>query len=150
MLEKQFIMRWKALGKQVRVRPIEHNQEIFSWFMKNLPTACLQTETVVAGKSLFMLNVPMKKASCDWIQEERQVEDVVQMPIGRMTFFMTTGNVADISCKFGQMTEPMSYVTWAEVAEEDKDTLVEVGERLWENTMCEKKPVIVEFINEEG
>lgn len=150
MREKQFIMRWKALGKQVHVRPVGHNQEIFAWFLKNLPTACLQTETVVAGKSLFMLNVPMKKAVCDWIQEERQVEDVVQMPIGRMTFFMTTGNVADISCKFGQMTEPMSYVTWAEVAEEDKDTLVEVGEQLWENTICEKKPVIVEFLIEEG
>ncbi|MCI8551789.1 MAG: hypothetical protein HFF56_02165 [Lawsonibacter sp.] len=150
MPEKQFIMRWRGLGKQVRVRAIDHNQEIFSWFVKNLPTSCLQTETVVAGKSLFMLNVPMKKVACDWIQEERRVEDVVQMPIGRMTFFMTTGNVADISCKFGQMTEPMSYVTWAEVIEEDKPILVEVGELLWENTMCEKKPIIVEFVDEEG
>lgn len=149
MPEKQFIMRWRGLGKQVRVRAIDHNQEIFSWFIKNLPTSCLQTETVVAGKSLFMLNVPMKKVACDWIQEERRVEDVVQMPIGRMTFFMTTGNVADISCKFGQMTEPMSYVTWAEVIEEDKPILVEVGELLWENTMCEKKPIIVEFVDEE-
>lgn len=150
MPEKQFIMRWKGLEKQVRVRAIDHNREIFSWFMENLPTSCLQTETVVAGKSLFMLNVPMKKTACDWIQEERQVEDVVQMPIGRMTFFMTTGNVADISCKFGTMTEPMSYVTWAEVVEEDKSILIEVGEQLWENTMCEKKPVIVEFVNKEG
>ena len=150
MPEKQFIKRWRGLGKQVRVRAIDHNQEIFSWFVKNLPTSCLQTETVVAGKSLFMLNVPMKKVACDWIQEERRVEDVVQMPIGRMTFFMTTGNVADISCKFGQMTEPMSYVTWAEVIEEDKPILVEVGELLWENTMCEKKPIIVEFVDEEG
>ena len=150
MPEKQFIMRWRGLGKQVRVRAIDHNQEIFSWFVKNLPTSCLQTETVVAGKSLFMLNVPMKKVACDWIQEECRVEDVVQMPIGRMTFFMTTGNVADISCKFGQMTEPMSYVTWAEVIEEDKPILVEVGELLWENTMCEKKPIIVEFVDEEG
>lgn len=115
MPEKQFIMRWRGLGKQVRVRAIDHNQEIFSWFVKNLPTSCLQTETVVAGKSLFMLNVPMKKVACDWIQEERRVEDVVQMPIGRMTFFMTTGNVADISCKFGQMTEPMSSITSAQV-----------------------------------
>ena len=43
----QFIMRWSELGKQVRVEPIGHNQEILSWFLKNLPTSCLQTVTVV-------------------------------------------------------------------------------------------------------
>lgn len=149
MPNMQFIMRWSELGKQVRVKAVDHNQEIFSWFLKNLPTACLQTETVVAGKSLFMLNVPMNKEVCSWIQEDCELEDVVQMPIGRMTFFMTTGNVADISCKFGRMTEPMSYVTWAEVVEEDKQTLIEVGDQLWENTMSEKKPIIVEFLNAE-
>ena len=149
MPKMQFIMRWKELGKQVRVEPIDHNQEIFSWFLKNLPTSCLQTETVVAGKSLFMLNVPMNKVACSWIQENCELEDIVSMPVGRMTFFMTTGNVADISCKFGRVTEPMSYVTWAEVIQEDKQTLVEVGDQLWENTMSEKKPVIVEFLNEE-
>ena len=61
MPEMQFIMRWKQLDKQVRVASVEHNQEIFDWFIKNLPTSCLQTVTVVAGESLFMLNVPMNK-----------------------------------------------------------------------------------------
>lgn len=144
----QFIMRWSELGKQVRVEPIGHNQEIFSWFLKNLPTSCLQTVTVVAGKSLFMLNLPMKK-ECTWIQEECPLENIVEMPVGRMTFFMTTGKVANLSCKFDNVTEPMSYVTWAEVAEEDKPVLCEVGARLWENTMSEKKPVYVEFLNVE-
>ena len=76
-----------------------------------------------------MLNVPMNKEKCGWIQENCELEDVVEMPIGRLTFFMTTGNVADISCKYGRMTEPMSYVTWAEVVDEDKKTLAEVGEQ---------------------
>ena len=38
MPEMQFIMRWKQLNKQVRVASVEHNQEIFDWFIKNLPT----------------------------------------------------------------------------------------------------------------
>ena len=149
MPDKQFIMRWKQLGKQVRVAAVDHNQDIFNWFMENLPTSCLQTVTVVAGQSLFMLNVPMLKKSCTWIQENCELENVVEMPIGRLTFFMTTGNVADISCKYGEMTEPMSYVTWAEVIDEDKPVLQAVGEQLWNNTMSEKTPITVEFICEE-
>ena len=66
-----------------------------------------------------------------------------------MTFFMTTGNVANLSCKFDQMTEPMSYVTWAEVVEEDKPILREVGNRVWENTMSDKMPIYVEFLGVE-
>lgn len=148
MAKKQFVMKWSALNKQVRVESIDHNQKIFDWFLKNLPTACLQTVTVVAGKSLFMLNLPMSQ-ECDWIQEECPLEDVVEMPEGRMTFFMTTGNVANLSCKFDRMTEPMSYVTWAEVVEEDKPILREVGNQVWENTMGGKTPIYVEFLGVE-
>lgn len=149
MTKKRFIMRWPALSKQVRVGSIEHNEEIFDWFLDNLPTKCLQTCTVVAGMSLFMLNLPMS-VTCNWIQEETPLEDIVQMNQGRFTFFMTTGNVANLSCKFGYVTEPMSYVTWSEVIPEDKETLVEVGEQIWTNTLMDKVPVTVEFVVEEG
>ena len=148
-MSTKFIMRWPELGKQVRVGPVEHNQAIFDWFMTNLPTRCVQTETVVAGQSLFMLNLPMSK-ECNWIQEESPLEDIVQMNKGRFTFFMTTGNVANLSCKFDYVSEPMEYVTWAEVIPEDKELLLEVGQQLWENLMNEKKIVHVEFVAEEG
>ena len=147
-MQKQLIMRWPGLGKQVRVGPIHHNQELFDWFCENLPTRCLQTVTVVAGMSLFMLNLPMDKVKCNWIQEELPLEDITQMPKGRFTFFMTTGNVANLSCKFGYVTEPMSYVTWAEVIDEDKPILLEVGETIWQNTVGEKEPIHVEFVKE--
>ena len=150
MSDARIIMRWPELGKQVRVAPIHHNQQVFDWFEKNLPTRCLQTVTVVAGLSLFMLNLPMDKVACDWIQEELPLEDIVEMPKGRFTFFMTTGSVANLSCKFDLVTEPMKYVTWAEVVDEDKALLNEVGHTLWENTMMEKLPVHVEFVRMEG
>lgn len=148
MPNQRFIMRWPELGKQVKVGPVDHNQEVFSWFLSNLPTKCLQTETVVAGQSLFMLNLPMSK-QCTWIQEDLPLEDIVEMPKGRFTFFMTTGNVANLSVKFGYVTEPMSYVTWAEVVDEDKETLMAVGQQLWENLMLDKKIVHVEFVKVE-
>ncbi len=147
-MSDRFIMRWPELGKQVRVHSIEYNKNIYDWFMTNLPTRCVQTETVVAGQSLFMLNLPMTQ-ECNWIQEDSPLEDIVKMNKGRFTFFMTTGNVANLSCKYNYVTEPMSYVTWAEVIDEDKELLLEVGQELWDNLMCEKKLVHVEFVKEE-
>ena len=149
MSNERFIMRWPELGKQVRVGSIDHNQEVFDWFLENLPTKCLQTCTVVAGMSLFMLNLPMS-VTCNWIQEDMPLENILNMNKGRFTFFMTTGNVANLSCKFGNVTEPMNYVTWAEVIEEDKELLGEIGEQLWINILMEKKPVHVEFVKEEA
>jgi len=141
----EFIMRWPELGKEVRVVPVDHNEALFRWFLENLPTSCLQTHTVVAGFSLFMLNLPMKK-TFPWRQEDLPLEDIVQMPKGRFTFFMTTGKVANLSCKWGEVTEPMSYITWAEVADQDKPTLFEVGKKIYDTAMGSTKEIVhVEF-----
>jgi hypothetical protein len=146
MEKPHFIMRWPKLGKEVRVVPTEHNQKLFDWFVENLPTSCLQTHTVVAGYSLFMLNLPMKK-SFPWRQEDLPIEDIVQMPKGRFTFFMTTGKVANLSCKWDEVTEPMSYITWAEVADEDKPILYEVGKKIYDIAMGSTKEIVyVEFV----
>jgi hypothetical protein len=142
----QFLMRWPELDKQVRVEPINHNQKLFDWFVENLPTSCLQTHTVVAGYSLFMLNLPMKK-TFSWRQEDLPIEDIKLMPKGRFTFFMTVGKVANLSCKWGEVTEPMSYITWAEVVDEDKPILFEVGKKIWEIAMSSTKEIVhVEFV----
>lgn len=141
-----FIMRWPELSKEVRVRPIDHNEKLFDWFLENLPTSCLQTHTVVAGFSLFMLNLPMKK-TFPWRQEDIPVQDIVEMPKGRFTFFMTTGKVANLSCKWGDVTEPMSYITWAEVVDEDKPILIEVGKQIYATAMGSTKEIVhVEFV----
>jgi hypothetical protein len=139
-------MRWPELSKEVRVGAIDHNEKLFDWFLENLPTNCLQTHTVVAGFSLFMLNLPMKKVF-PWRQEDIPVQDIVEMPKGRFTFFMTTGKVANLSCKWGDVTEPMSYITWAEVIDEDKPILEEVGKQIWSIVMGSTKEVVhVEFV----
>ena len=150
MDKSMFIMRWPELDKQVRCGPIDHNRQLFDWFLNNLPTSCLQTHTVVAGFSLFMLNLPMKK-KFPWRQEAMPVEDIVDMPKGRFTFFMTVGTVANLSCKWGDVTEHMSYMTWAEVIDEDKPILFEVGKEIWSIVMGSTKEIVhVEFLNAEG
>ena len=150
MKQPLFIMRWPELKMQVRVGPVEHNQQLFDWFLENLPTNCLQTTTVVAGFSLFMLNLPMKK-KFPYRQEELPLEDIVKMNKGRFTFFMTVAKVANLSCKWGEVTEPMSYVTWAEVIDEDKPILFEAGQKIWDIAMGSKKEIVhVEFVAAEG
>jgi hypothetical protein len=145
-----FIMRWPELGKQVRVRPIGHNQEVFDWFVENLPIRALQGHTVVAGYALFALNVAFKKAF-PWREKDLAKDNVSTMPTGRFTFFMTVGKVGNISVKWGEMTEPLSYVSWAEVVEEDQAILAEVGKTVWDIFMGLKKPIVhVEFVKVEG
>lgn len=148
-MNQMVYMSWPQLDEKVRIKKIDKNQDIFDWFVKNLPARGLQTVTVVAGLSLFMLNLPMDKVACEWVQETSPLEDIVEMPVGRFTFFMTTGNVANLSCKFSEVTEDMKYVTWADVYEDDIATLKKVGEFIWNNTLGEKKPIFVEFFTSE-
>ena len=150
MPQKRFLMRWPELGKEVRVEPIHHNQELFDWFLENLPTKCVQTLTVVAGLGLYMQNVPMPNVPCNWIQENQPMEDISQYPSGRFMFFMTAGNVSNMVCKVSFFTEPLPYPTWAEVIEEDKQILNEVGWEIWESLLMEKKTYHVEFLRVEG
>ncbi|NCB31523.1 MAG: hypothetical protein EOM66_08970 [Clostridia bacterium] len=140
-----FIMRWPELGKQVRCEPIHHNRELFDWFLSNLPTKCVQTVTVVAGLQLYMQNVNMPKVACNWIQEDKPLEEMANYPVGRFMFFMTAGHVANFTCKAGYATEPMAYPTWAEVVDADKETFVATANEIWESLLMEKKTYHVEF-----
>lgn len=149
-MSQGFIMRWPEINRQVRVAPIHHNQELFDWFCQNLPTRCVQTVTVVAGLQLYMQNVPMPKVPCNWIQEERPLEDIGEYPEGRFMFFMTAGNVANFTCKVDWVTEDLPYPTWAEVVPEDLHIIKEVGWEIWESLLMKKKTYHVEFVRMEG
>lgn len=144
MLDNVFIMRWPELEKQIRLGPIEHNQEVFEWFCDNLPTSCIQTHTVVAGYCLTCMSLPVKNPFMYNFKDLKQ-ENLVDLRKGRMLLNMTIGNVINFGVKYAEMTEPMFYPTFAEVIEEDKDTMVEVGNFVWENILREKKIIHVEF-----
>jgi hypothetical protein len=147
---EHFVMRWPELDKEVRVKPIEHNREVFDWFVENLPIKALQGHTVVSGYGLFSQNLGFLKLF-PWRENDLAKDDLSMMPDGRMAFFMTAGRAGSLIVKWGEMTEPLSYVTWAEVIEEDKKTLAEVGKKMWRISMGIPKPLVhVEFVRVEG
>lgn len=144
MHNKSFIMKWPELEKQIKLIPIEHNREIFEWFLTNLPTAGIQTHTVVAGYCLTSMSLPVKNPF-NLKFSELIKENLVDLKIGRMLLNMTIGNVINYGLKWSIMTEPMFYPTWAEVVEEDLETMKEVGKIVWNNILHEKKIIHVEF-----
>lgn len=145
-----YIMRWPELDREVHVAPIEHNRELFDWFLSNLPTRCVQTVTVVAGLSLYMQNIPMKQHACNWIQENAKLERIDKYNTGRMMFFMTAGHTANICCAADWITEPLYYPTWCEVIDEDKPIVREVAWTIWNSLLQDKKTYHVEFLPWEG
>ncbi len=61
-MSETFVMRWPELGKQVRVRAIDQNKDVFKWFVENLPITALQGHNVVAGYALSAQDVGFKKS----------------------------------------------------------------------------------------
>ena len=138
------VMSWPELSKQIRLLPIEHNQEVFEWFRDNLPTSCIQTHTVVAGYCLSCMSLPVRNPFTIKFSDLKQ-ENLVDLKKGRMILNMTIGTVINFGLKWEQMTEPMCYPSFAEVIEEDKDIMREVGGIVWNNILFDKKIIHVEF-----
>jgi hypothetical protein len=144
-----FIMRWPELGKQVRLQPIEHNQEVFDWMLGNSPLRALQGHALVSGRALASLNVGLPKPF-PWREKDLAKDNMATMPVGRLMLFMPAGKVVSIYSKWGEVTEPMYYGGWAQVIDEDKNTLSEVGEKIWSIFMSNKKDIVhVEFVKAE-
>jgi len=144
-----FVMRWPELDRQVRVKPIEQNREVFDWFVENLPIKALQGHAVVSGYGLFSQNLGFKKMF-PWREKDLAKEALSKMSDGRLAFFMTTGKVGNLVVKWGEMTEPLGYVTWGQVVQEDQATLAEVGKKVWHIFKGIQKPLVhVEFLGVE-
>ena len=145
MTAKVFTWRLVHFDTTVRVGPAPHNQELFDWFLGNLPIRTFTGQTVVGGFSFFHLSVPLK-IPAPWKNDNDLVrEDISEMPVGRINFFLTAGLTAGMCMKWGPFNEPMSYPTWAQVVAEDLPTLQEVGRKAWDNMMTKKDIMHVEM-----
>jgi hypothetical protein len=144
MPEKYITMRWPELDRAIRLGQIEHNREVFDWFHGNLPTSCIQTHTVVAGYCLSCMSLPVRHPFLFKFSELKQ-ENLVDLKKGRMILNMTIGNVINFGLKWDDMTEPMCYPSFAEVVEEDRGIMRDVGNKVWNNILFEKRIIHVEF-----
>lgn len=124
-------MEWPEIGVKVQADPISLNQDLYDFFLDNLPLKGIQSHGVVSGKILYILNLRLSKfAPRRWI--DLKMEDLSEEPVGRVSIFITSGKVGSIMVKYGEISEPMSYPPIAQVRETDVDKLVQAGEAEWE------------------
>ena len=130
-MERILEMEWPEINIKVEAEPLPFNQDLYEFFLDNLPLKGIQSHGVVSGRILYILNLKLKKfPTRRWM--EFRMEDLSEEPVGRVSMFLTAGKVGSIMAKYGYISEPMSYPTIAQVKEADIDKLVEAGEAEWE------------------
>jgi len=135
-------MEWPEIGIKVEAEPLPYNQEFYEYFLDNLPVKGIQSHGVISGKILYVLNLRLQKyPPRRWL--EFKMEDLVEEPLGRVSIFLTAGKVGSIMVKYGEITEPMSYPTIAQVKEADIGRLIQAGEAEWQALYRTKEVISV-------
>jgi hypothetical protein len=146
-LANTFIIRWPGLGKQVRCDKIGHNQHIFDWWVEQLPIITVQSHTVVSGWCLRM--AVRTKTTWPWEPGGEVREDMSLSPDGRMKIQRTpAGEMTSVLIKYGERTENLHDMTFANVREEDLPTLREVGALVWSAVVRTKEIILAECVQE--
>ena len=136
-------MEWPTLGISVVSEPLPYNQDYYHYFLDNCPIEGIQSHAVVSGKLLYIMNLRLSEFPRQRYME-LTMEDLAEADIGRIFVFVTFGKVGSIMAKYGEITEPMSYPTIAQVRNEDMDKLRQAGKAEWDAIYRSKEiiPVI--------
>lgn len=144
-----FIMRWPDLGAQVRCGKIDHNQHIFDWWVEQLPIKAIQSHTMVSGCCLSVVAARIK-APWTWEPGYEIREDMSLSPDGRMKIqSWPAGGVITFLVKYGDRSENIHDMTFADVCEEDLPALRQVGAVQWKSSVYSKEVIVVEFLKAE-
>jgi len=135
-------MEWPEIGIKVEAEPLPFNQDFYDYFLDNLPLKGIQSHGVVSGKILYIMNLKLAKYPPRRYLELK-MEDLSEEPVGRVSIFITSGRVGSIMVKYGEITEPMSYPTIAQVRESDIGRLVQAGEAEWQSLYRTKEIISV-------
>ena len=145
----RFIMRWPSLGTQVRCDKIDHNQHIFDWWVEQLPIKSIQSHTMVSGWCLSVVTARIK-TPWTWQPGEEVREDMSLSPDGRMKIqCQPAGGVTTFLVKYGDRSENIHDMTFADVREEDLPVLRQVGAAQWKSSVYSKEVIVVEFVKAE-
>jgi len=145
----RFIMRWPSLGTQVRCEKIGHNQHIFDWWVEQLPIKSVQSHTMVSGWCLSVVTARIK-TPWTWEPGNEVREDLSLSPDGRMKIqSQPAGGVTTFLVKYGDRTEDIHDMTFANVLEEDLPALREAGAVQWKSSVYSKEVIVVEFLKAE-
>jgi hypothetical protein len=139
-MAKMLDMEWPEIGIRVEAGPLEFNQDYYQYFLDNLPVKGIQSHAVVSGRLLYIMNLKLSKFPPRRYMELK-AEDLSLEPVGRISIFITSGRVGSIMVKYGEITEPMSYPTIAQVKADDIPKLIKAGEAEW-NSIYHSKEII--------
>lgn len=143
-----FLMSFPELNLSVQVEPLAKNQELYDWFLENLPLKGVQSHAVVSGKLIYIMNLRMKKAA-PVRYRDLAVEDLSEARDGRIFIFITAGKVGSVSVKYGEVSENMSYPVLAQVRQEGLKNLEKIGAAVWKSIYSTKQVITVEFLRKQ-
>jgi hypothetical protein len=144
-----FIMRWPGTGMQVRCDKIGHNRHIFDWWVEQRPTKAVQSHTMVSGWCMSVVAAPIKMP-WNWKAGNEVREDMSLSPDGRIKILgQPSGGVAGLLVKYGERTENLHDMTFANVREQDLPILRQAGAAEWKASIYSKEVIIVEFLQAE-
>jgi hypothetical protein len=139
-MRQSFITEWPEIGIAVEAEPLDFNLQYYDYFLDNLPIKVIQSHGAVAGKNLYTFTLRLSKfPPCRYM--DLKAENLSLEPIGRVSIFITAGKVGSIMFKYGDIPEPMSYPTFAQVKAKDIDKLIKAGEAAW-NSIYRTKQII--------
>ena len=133
-------MEWPEIGIKVEAKQLDFNQDFYNYFLDNLPVKGIQSHAVVSGRLLYIMNLKLSKFPPRRYMDLK-MEDLSLEPVGRVSIFITSGKVGSIMVKYGEISEPMSYPTIAQVKAEDIPKLIQAGEAEW-NSIYRNKNII--------
>jgi len=151
MSDYRFVYNWPELGAKVHADSLETNPDVSEWFASNLRTRPMRSvtlHTLVAGSLLYWLNLPLSIGP-KWDEDAASKDFLQTEDIGRVTLFLPEGRAGGMCIKYGDVTETMWYVSFAQVIEEDIATLMSVGSKVWKNATGPKQILMTEITLEE-
>ena len=91
------------------------------------------------------------KTASTWEPGTEGREDLSLSPAGRMKIQRNpAGDATSVLIKYGERTENLHDMTFANVLSEDLQTLQEVGAAVWKAVMRTKEIILVEFVPDSG
>ncbi|WP_408011099.1 hypothetical protein ACJROX_12630 [Pseudalkalibacillus sp. A8] len=126
---------WPDLDMEVRVKLLmDVNPILCKEIKETLPFKSIQSHAVVAGKQMYF---PYRFISEN---KEYNFERMDKQPVGRINIEL---DFQYFSINYGLMTEPIPALPIAQVIDEDIQTLIQVGEKVWHNLLFSDTYLIV-------
>jgi len=137
-------VRWPALNKEVVVKPLTVNVDLFSWFLKNTPCKSIQGHAVVSGDLIYTKTIQIQQPAT-LRYHELEFMLLNEAPIGMVFINVSRKRSGTIMIKYGDITENMPYPVIGQVRREDLGVIQEVGSNIWDAFYNTKEIITCQF-----